>query len=203
MSNDTSDKYDNVTLIDLKLASVYYPILIDLAKHKRRLTYGQLITKAQELNPDIPEVQNAVPVGTGRRLEVIRYFTSKNGYPDLTSLIVNKSSGECGEWVLKRFDPDKLREEVLKFDWSQATNDFDGFIKQTGQNVLANSQRKPRAPKTNDAQIKARAEVVMYEYYKQNKSSLPPTITKKRDLIVKLLMQGIGVEEAFLQATTQ
>ncbi len=203
MSNDTSDKYDNVTLIDVKLASVYYPILIDLAKHKQRLTYGQLIARAQELNPDIAEVQNAVPVGTGRRLEVIRYFTAQHGYPDLTSLIVNKSSGECGEWVLKRFDPDKLREEVLKFDWNQATDDFDGFIKRTHEQVLANSQRKPRAPKTNDVQKKARAEKVMYEYYKKHKNSLPPTITKKRDFVVKLLMQGIGVEEAFLQAAAQ
>ncbi|ELU05565.1 hypothetical protein CAPTEDRAFT_217200, partial [Capitella teleta] len=34
--------YGNITLNDVQLAAAYYPILIDLAKHKHRLTYGEL-----------------------------------------------------------------------------------------------------------------------------------------------------------------
>lgn len=146
MTKETSDKYGNVTLTDVKLASVYYPILIDLAKHKQRLTYGKLIEKAKEKHPDIPEVQNAVPVGTGRRLEVVRYFTEQHGYPDLTSLVISKSTGECGEWVLERYDPIKLREEVFSFDWSKATLDFDGFLQHTAKQIVDKAKPKPKKP---------------------------------------------------------
>jgi hypothetical protein len=33
--------YANVTLMDVLLASACYPILVDLAKHKHCLTYGE------------------------------------------------------------------------------------------------------------------------------------------------------------------
>ncbi len=33
----------NLTLIDVQLASAYYPILVDLARHKHCLTYGELV----------------------------------------------------------------------------------------------------------------------------------------------------------------
>lgn len=194
MSKEISDKYGNVTLIDVKLASVYYQILMGLAKHKHCLTYGELIAKAKEQHPDIPEVQNAVPVGTGRRLEVVRYFTEQHGYPDLTSLVISKSTGECGEWVLERYDPVKLREEVFTFDWSKATLDFDGFLQHTAKQIIDKAKPKPK---------KSDAEKLMYEYYKQHKSVLPSSITKKRELIVKLLMDGLAEEVAFSQAVAQ
>jgi hypothetical protein len=44
--------YENITLIDVQLASVYYPILVDLAKHKHCLTYSELVDRAQCENPD-------------------------------------------------------------------------------------------------------------------------------------------------------
>ncbi|XAZ48667.1 hypothetical protein AAHB44_19630 [Pseudomonas simiae] len=88
--------YENITLIDVQLASVYYPILVDLAKHKHCLTYSELVDRAQCENPDHPVVQNAIPVSTGRRLDVVRLFTNERGLPDLTSLVISKSSG--GVW---------------------------------------------------------------------------------------------------------
>lgn len=45
--------YENVTLIDIQLASVYYPILVDLAKHKHCLTYTELVDRAKHENPTI------------------------------------------------------------------------------------------------------------------------------------------------------
>lgn len=44
--------YANVTLIDVQLASAYYPILVDLAKHKHCLTYGELVERAKNEYPD-------------------------------------------------------------------------------------------------------------------------------------------------------
>lgn len=83
--------YGNITLNDVQLAAAYYPILIDLAKHKHRLTYGELVGKAKVIYPEKGYVQNAIPVSTGRKLDVVRIFTNERNLPDVTSLIINKS----------------------------------------------------------------------------------------------------------------
>ena len=198
MNNDAHEQYQNVTIIDLKLASIYYPILRNLAAQKRRLTYGELIETAKGLHPDNPVVQNAIPVGTGRRLEVIRLFAKERGYPDLTSVIINKGSQECGEWVRKRFDPAKLREDVFAFDWSTATTEYNFFIAQVTSEVSEKADAKSKLNPKGVKQPQARN--LMYEYYKQHRATLPPNIEKKSDLIVKLLMEGATVQDAFSQA---
>lgn len=201
MNNDAHEQYQNVTLIDLKLASIYYPILRNLASQKRLLTYGQLIETAKELHPDSPVVQNAIPVGTRRRLEVIRLFAKEQGYPDLTSVIINKGSQECGEWVLKRFDPAKLRKDVFAFDWSKATTEYDFFIAQVTREVTEKEKAKGKLNPKRTTQ--AQAKILMYEYYKQHRATLPSNIQVKSDLIVKLLMDGATVEDAFIQALSK
>ena len=40
MKDANESLYKNITLNDVQLAAAYYPILIDLAKHKHCLTYG-------------------------------------------------------------------------------------------------------------------------------------------------------------------
>jgi hypothetical protein len=49
--------YKNITLNDVQLASAYYPILVELARHKHRLTYSELVEKAKEKYPDKPVVR--------------------------------------------------------------------------------------------------------------------------------------------------
>lgn len=78
----------------MQLASAYSPILVELVRHKHRLTYSELVEKAKEKYPDKPVVQNAIAVSTGRKLDVVRIFTSERELLDLTSLIINKGSGE-------------------------------------------------------------------------------------------------------------
>lgn len=85
----------NITLNDVQLARAYYPILIDLAKHKHCLTYGELVNKAKEMYPDLEYVKNAIAVSTGRKLDVVRLFTVEENLPDITSLIINQDKGEC------------------------------------------------------------------------------------------------------------
>ena len=60
MIEPSESLYTNITLNDVQLAAAYYPILIDLAKHKHCLTYGELVEKAQEMYPDKECVQNAI-----------------------------------------------------------------------------------------------------------------------------------------------
>ena len=191
MSDPVRTIYGEVTLIDVRLASAFYPILVELAKHKHCLTYGELIERAKELHPDKADVQNAIPVGIGRRLEVVKYFTEQHCYPDLTSLIIGKGSGEVGEGF--RGDPNRVREEVYAFDWNNAATDFDGFVVRTTKQVNDKGKPKPKKPE---------AESLMYAHYKLHGASLPSNIKTKRNLIVKLLMEGVTVEDAFSRAIT-
>lgn len=181
--------YANVTLTDVQLASAYYPILVDLAKHKHCLTYGELVERAKGEYPGHPVVQKAIAVSTGRRLDVVRMFTNERVLPDLTSLVINKGSGECGSGFTRHFDPVAARERVFDFDWSTVTLDFDGFVKSTETAV------KPRK-KVKEA----RALELMSTYFQKHKATLPAAVRDRRDAIVELLMEGFSVEEAFSDA---
>ena len=189
MPIQTESFYSNITLTDVQLASAYYPILIDLARHKHCLTYGELVERAKRLYPDKPVVKNAIAVSTGRRLDVVRTFTSERDLPDLTSLIINKGLGECGIGFTQHFDPKATREKVFAFDWSEVSTDFDGFVQHTETAI------KPRKKVKEQKALE-----LMAEHYKNNKSTLPPSVREYRELIVELIMEGFSPEDAFVQA---
>ncbi len=184
----TEGFYERITLTDVQLASAYYPILIDLAKHKHCLTYGELVERAQSLHPDKPVVRNAIAVSTGRRLDVVRLFTSERNLPDLTSLIINKGIGECGIGFTQHFDPKATREKVFAFDWSEVSTDFDGFVRHTETAITPRT--KVKEPKALE---------LMAEHYKNHKSTFSASVREHRKLIVELIMEGFSPEEAFAQ----
>ena len=186
MTDLGSNPLQNVTINDVQLAAVYYAILVALARHKHCLTYGELVEKAKRDFPGNSVVQGAIPVSTGRKLEVVRMFTAARQLPDLTSLVIGKNSGECG--VGFRFDPVLAREQVFAFDWSKVSTDFDGYIKTTEKALTPRKRRK-----------KEEALALMSEYYSNNRDKLPPSIRSKRDEIIELLLEGVSAEDAFTQ----
>lgn len=181
--------YKTITLIDIQLASVYYSILVEMAKEKRCLTYGDLVEHAKSKYPDNPVTTMAIPVSTGRRLDVIRLFTTDNDLPDITSIVINKSSGECGIGFTDYFDPKATRESVFNFDWNSATAEFNIFLSATENKI------KPRKKVKESDALK-----MMYEYYKAHKNTLPTNIKDARDLILELIAEGIPVEDAFSES---
>ena len=189
MPASINNQYQNVTLIDVQLASAYYPILIDLAKHKHCLTYTELVDRAKQEYPDRPAVQKAIAVSTGRRLDVVRAFTDKRDLPDLSALIISKGTGECGIGFTKSFDPVATREKVFAYDWAEVSTDFDGFIKITQAEI--EPRKRVKEPKALE---------LMASYYKANKESLPKNVREWRELIVELIMEGFSAEAAFTQA---
>ncbi len=182
----------NITLVDVHLASAYYPILVELARHKHCLTYSELVEQAKAKYPDRTVVQKAIPVSTGRRLDVVRLFTSERDLPDLTSLVISKGTGECGVGFTRSFDPVAVREQVFGFDWSEVTLDFDGFVKQTEKSIVP--RKKIKEPQALE---------LMAAYYQAHKETMPLTIRRQRELIVELIMEGFSAQDAFSQAATE
>jgi len=189
MSTPPKNQYPNVTLTDVQLASAYYPILVDLAKHKHCLSYSELVERAKTEYPDRPAVQKAIAVSTGRRLDVVRFFTAERSLPDLSALIINKGTGECGMGFTRSFDPVATREQVFAYDWTGVSTDFDGFIKIAEADVAPRKRLKEH-----------KALELMSGYYMANKNSLPKNVREHRNLIVELIMEGFPPEVAFTQA---
>ena len=189
MPEASNSQYANVTITDVQLASAYYPILVDLARHKHCLTYSELVERAKQEYPERAVVQKAIAVSTGRRLDVVRAFTDERGLPDLSSLVISKGTGECGVGFTKNFDPVAARQKVFSFDWSEVSTDFDGFIKVTESAVRPRKRIK-----------ESKALEIMSSYYQANKASLPNNIRDFREVIVELLIEGFAPEEAFAQA---
>ncbi|TXH37991.1 MAG: hypothetical protein E6Q94_02155 [Burkholderiaceae bacterium] len=186
MQDPKQSQYAKVTLVDVQLASAYYPLLVDLAKHKHCVTYGELVDKAKAEYPDRQVVQRAIAVSTGRRLDVVRMFTTERNLPDLTSLVINKGSGECGIGFTRSFDPAAARKGVFAFDWSAVSTDFDGFLQHT-ENAI-----KPRKPVRESTALE-----LMSAYFQANKATLPSSIREHREHIVELIMEGFSPDEAF------
>jgi hypothetical protein len=135
------DQFQNVTLIDIQLARIYLPFLVKCAREGSTCTYTDLVDRAKVTHPANPDVQRAIPVSTGRRLEVIRLYCKAEGLPDLASLVVGKNSGECGIFYLKHFDPVAARAAVFDMDWNRILPDIDGYFDYTTTKITPRKTR--------------------------------------------------------------
>ena len=111
----------NRTLADIELSRVYFEILIDLAKNQKDTTiqYGELVNAAKLAYPTNTYVQKAIAISMGRRLDAVREFTNLHNLPDLTSLVVNKTTGDNGRGFAESFDGDAVRQQVSAFGADQ------------------------------------------------------------------------------------
>ena len=201
MPNAVDFKRINVTKTDEVLADVYLTILIQIAMTGGKLQYGELVAHAKQQNPNIAAVQNALARTAGRILSVIRNFTNSEGLPDLSSLVINKKTGECASNVNNLFDPVEERKRVYATDWSLVINKFKLFIvalKELASKETINKKSR-RLPKPKDIAETA-ASKMKWDFYKENEKTLDPKISTKADFIVSLIMKGVSVEEAFKQA---
>ena len=178
--------YVNVTQVDLALAKAYFPILVEMAKAKETLTYSQLVEKAKAIYPQNEIVQTAIPVSTGRRLDVVRAFTQDFGCPDLSSLVVSKGSGECGSGFTRSFNPEAVREDVFGFEWSSLKTNFEGFVASVAEKIKPKKRVKPEE-----------ARKLMSDFYLSNKSELPSEIKGFREYLIEMISEGVAVKDAF------
>lgn len=180
------------TSTDLELALAFYAVLVDVARRHETLTYGQLVDQAKAAFPGNETVQNAIPVSVGRRLDFVRSFTEKRQLPDLSSLVINKATGECGVGFTRNFNPQEARARVFAHEWQSVSTEFTGAV------AAAKERSKPRRNVTEES-----AGQLMYAYFNAHKSSLPASVKNHRQEIIRLIMAGIEPSEAFAQVLRQ
>lgn len=192
----------HLTLADIELAKVYFEILVGLAKSNsgQTIEYGELVTLAKEKYPGSEAVKGALAVSTGRRLGVLREkFTIPNKLPDLSALVLNKSTKDNGGVFARTFDANAIREEIASFDWSTVQVDFEHFI---ANEKLALEQRQVRTRKTKKVK-EPEARLSWWEYYKANKAEIGPLTEHDKEAIIKLIMQGQEPLDALNQVRAQ
>lgn len=186
----------NLTQTDVKLADCYRPLLVELAQNEQEMTFSEFVEFAKQRYPKVEEVQSAIPVSTGRRLEALRLYTKSIGAPDLSSWIVSKSGGYSEDY-LADFNPQKEREASTLFDWS---SDDAGW----GLHVVEVSKATRKLKRRKDAE----ARQLMSDYMKDNQHKIPnpkkiplSEITKHyRDPVLEGLKEGKDVEEVIADA---
>jgi hypothetical protein len=185
----------NLTHTDIDLAKVYFEILVAVAKAKpgQTIEYGELVALAKNTYPDNEAVKGATAVSTGRRLGTLRdKFTEPNKLPDLSALVVNKSTGNNGGVYTQTFDAEVLRAEISAFDWSTVQHDFDNFIATEKIAVKNRPPRSTKPPKVKEPE----ARQILWDYYQNNKAQIGLVNQPKKEAIIRLIMQGHGIKDA-------
>jgi hypothetical protein len=180
-----------ITATDVHLAKTYFNVLVESAKQQQTITYGRLVEISKSRHPEDKIIQNAIPVSTGRRLNVVRQFTNQKKLPDLTSLAISKSTDECGKGFLKSFDPEQARSLVFSHDWHSIQTDFSGFIINTEKALIKRKRKKLKEPQALE---------ILYAHYKENRDHLPKSLGHARALAVELIMEGIDPASAITEA---
>jgi hypothetical protein len=162
MNHDES-QYPNITKLDVHLAKLYAPILLKLGNEKKTTTYAGLIATARGVYPTDQHISNAIPVSTGRRLDIIRIIALKNDMPDLTALVVSSATDRPG--ALGPQDPAVLS-QVLSFDWQGRQLCFDDIEKNVYGLSQKNTLKKPKIKREDALHM-------MSEFNKAHKESLP------------------------------
>lgn len=177
------------TDLQLHIAGLYYPILLQLAKDKAVMTYKELIEKAQALNPNDTAIKNMIPVRSGKVLGVIYHFAEMNDLPRITTLILNQA-GECGPGIASTHDCSAERDRCFSFDWSVEQPKFWDFI---AQSKAANATQRIRRVRLSFD----RALDIAWAYYLSNKNRLKNEARIAIEKIAKVLCTGMTTEEAF------
>jgi hypothetical protein len=186
----------NRTLADIELSRVYFEILIDLAKNQKDTTiqYGQLVNAAKLAYPTNTEVQKAIATSMGRRLDAVREFTTLHNLPDLTSLVVNKTTGDNGRGFAKSFDGDSVRQQVSSFNWHSVQISFSEFLNEETQQYIQRqaekAQKKPKKIKEPEARE------IWWAYYQPNKEAIGKISNFEKEQIIQLIMTGVSPADA-------
>lgn len=194
MQNDVTD-VPNYTAHDIVLSTIYLPILIQVAKDKKTITYGNLVQGAKELHPDNEYVKRSIPVLAGRRLNVLRQILRENSLPDLSSLIESTS--------LRLSDADHLhakseRKRVYDTDWESHASTIDSdWVKYPYDEVNFAEIKKPDPKPIPPSREKLKR--INWGYWQENKEVYPKWIRSKNEEIMDLLMQGYSIEDCYKQ----
>lgn len=198
--NNFLNKNRKPTQTDYVLAKAYYPLLINIVKNQQEVTFQQFVENAKSKYTEIKEVQNAIPVTTGRRLEYIRMFTIKEKLPDLSAWIVSKK-GTNSEAYLAEFNPVLEREKTAKIDWNSYDEKWQQYLEKLNKETLILKKRtRKEALELMAKHAKLLEDKIKALVPNPKKLKYFELIEPFREPILQDLMDGKDVEDCFNDA---
>ncbi|HIF5682076.1 TPA: GIY-YIG nuclease family protein [Vibrio parahaemolyticus] len=186
-------EYPRVTELDLLVAELMFPILVEVAPTGDTLGYKQLSDLIKARNPSVEAIKTLHHRHIGRRLGTIWSFTKGQGCPHIGSIVVSQSDGECGRGIASIVtDLELERSKVKKFDWSTVEFGFNSYIAKA--KVHKKEQETTRKKISYDE-----AKTRFFEYWKTIKDEVPLTSTQARgirDAMIQHVCNGSFPEEA-------
>ncbi|WP_444890064.1 GIY-YIG nuclease family protein [Microbulbifer sp. DLAB2-AA] len=185
----------NHTELDLIVAELMYPVLVDLAPSGNTIGYKEIAELIKDRNPNVTEIRNITQRHIGRKLGTIWEFTKSQGCPHIGSLVVSKG-GECGSGITSIVkDLPGERKKVREFDWTKVSLGFESYMSKM------KIQKKERDAK-KIKRSRGEAKDCFYSYWKEVKDKAPVSIEeakKIKEKILELVQGGMSPEEAFSQ----
>ena len=198
--NNFLNKNRKPTQTDYVLAKAYYPLLIDIAKNQKEVTFQQFVENAKSQYPQIKEVQNAIPVTTGRRFEYIRIFTTREKLPDLSAWIVSKS-GANSEAYLADFNPTLEREQTAKVDWESYNEKWQQYLEKLNKETeILKKRKKEEALELMSKHAKSLEDKIKTDVLNPKKLKYFDLVKPFRKPILQDVIDGKDIEDAFNDA---
>lgn len=189
----------NHTELDLIVAELMYPILVELAPTGRTIGYKEIADLIKEKNPNVSEIENITQRHIGRKLGTIWEFTKSQGCPHIGSLVVSKG-GECGSGIASIVkDLPAEREKVKSFAWSTVSLGFESYISKA--KIQKQDREAKRVKRSRDE-----AKECFFSYWKEIKDEAPVSRNEAMEMkerILELVRDGASPEEAFSQELIQ
>lgn len=183
----------NHTELDLIVADLMFPVLVDLAPTGKTIGYKEIAALIKKLNPDVTEIRNITQRHIGRKLGTIWEFTKSQGCPHIGSLVVSKN-GECGSGIASIIkDLPGEREKVKKFDWTTVSLGFESYMSKL---KIQKQEREIKRVKLSRDDAKQR----FFSYWKSIKDEAPLTREEAINIksrVINLVQNGLTPEEAF------
>jgi hypothetical protein len=183
---ESVDAAPHYTLTDIEVGSRLVEALILHAQEARGATiaYDDLLTLARTLAPKDATLGRAVPVGIGMKLQYVAQFCAVNGYPNLASLAVDRTSGLPAAAYRANWDDE--RAAVAAFDWSTAGSRLPAYASAVRATVPA--RLKPRKERP--------ADVAWYAYFCSHRAACAQVTGDDKKEIINLLMSGLDPDTA-------
>ena len=185
----------NITELDLKLAGYYFPILVEVASERTTITYGNLLHEARRRHPEyfdaVEGEQRETDFSTGRRLGTIWRFTDKQGFPIISTLVVNADTGECGDGVPDDIDLEAERKRVYDFDWNSVS---DNFLAHQSYEREVDRRNKSQKPKKRSSKEAAHA---LGQYWTETRDGWPQDLAAHRDELQAEIEKGLDPATVF------
>jgi hypothetical protein len=192
------------TSLDFVLARAYFDVLLDLALNfpGKVISYGELVSLTRKRNESSEWVRSAIATNIGRRLDTLREITNLIGVPDLSGLVVNRSSGDNGVGFKRSFNGDEVRASIRTYPWEQLkvklSNEIDKRLSDLSSIKENTAKKKSFKRKSVDE-----AALEVWEYYKLHKHAMPKFSQAEKSALIQLVCKRIDVAEAVQQLIDQ